>query len=198
MRVVFLDIDTQIDFMLPEGNLYVPGAEELLPLYEQISSFALEKGITVLASADAHHADDPEFSQFPAHCVKGRPGQQKVKETNPTLFFTEENDGMPAAEENFALKHVLFEKQSFDVFSNPKIDEYLESLKPDKIVVYGVATDYCVKAAVESLLERNCGVILLTDGIKAVDPAQHDAIVNDLQQKGAELCTFEEFIGRYK
>ncbi len=198
MQVIFLDIDTQIDFMLPDGNLYVPGAETLLPLYKQISDFALTEGITVLASADAHSPGDPEFSQFPAHCVKGQKGQQKVTETNPHLFYIEENDGSQAAGMDLAKSHILFEKQTFDVFSNPKIDVYLKKLNPEKIVVFGVATDYCVKAAVESLLERKFRAVLLTDAVKAVNADQNLEIINRLREKGAELRTFEEFKNGFK
>ncbi|HHJ53497.1 MAG TPA: isochorismatase family protein, partial [Caldithrix abyssi] len=92
--------------------------------------------------------------------------------------------------------HVLFEKQTFDVFSNPKIDVYLRHLKPERVVVYGVATDYCVKAAVESLLKRNYRVELLTDAIKAVDPSAESEILANLQKQGARLTTFAELKSR--
>ena len=196
MNTVFMDIDTQVDFILPDGALYVKDAEKLLPVYREISALARERDIPVLASADAHAADDPEFAQFPPHCVKGQPGQKKVAETLPELFFVQENDGRPVDAEALNHDHVLFEKQTFDVFSNPKIDAYLQHLKPERVVVYGVATDYCVKAAVESLLKRNYRVELLTDAIKAVDPSAEPEILANLQKQGARLTTFAELKSR--
>ncbi len=192
MNTVFIDIDTQVDFIMPDGALYVKDAEKLLPIYKEISSFARSGGIPVLASADAHAADDPEFKQFPPHCVKGQPGQKKVPETLPDLFFVQENDGRSVEPDQLRYDHILFEKQTFDVFSNPKIDAYLQHLKPERVVVYGVATDYCVKAAVESLLKKNLNVYLLTDAIKAVDPSSEKEILNNLEKNGARLTTFSE------
>ncbi len=191
MSLVFLDIDTQVDFIMPDGALYVQGAEQLLPLYEKISHFALDRGISVLASADAHDADDPEFAQFPPHCVKGTKGQLKVPQTLPDLFYVHENDGAPVDEDLFKFNHALFEKQTFDVFSNPKIEAYLKQWQPQTVAVYGVATDYCVKAAVEGLLERQYRVWLLTDAIKAVQPEKEAEILKNLQARGVRLTTFE-------
>lgn len=192
MSLVFLDVDTQIDFIMPEGALYVKGAEELLPVYEQISHFAVDHGIPVLASADAHDENDPEFRQFPPHCLKGTKGQLKVPQTLPDLFYVHENDGASVEEDLFKFNHALFEKQTFDVFSNPKIEAYLKRWQAQTVVVYGVATDYCVKAAVESLLERRYRVWLLTDAIKAVQPEKEKAILENLQARAVRLLTFNQ------
>lgn len=183
MDVLFFDIDTQNDFIEPSGALYVPGAETLKPVYRKISAFARERGITVLASADAHSENDPEFAQFPPHCVAGSAGQQKISETLPELFYIQPNDEQAVREEDFRHRCVQFEKQTFNVFSNPKAERYLQQLQPQKVVVYGVATDYCVKAAVEGLLERRFKVILLTDAIKAVMPENEAAILKDFPPK---------------
>lgn len=192
MSVLFLDIDTQIDFIYPEGALYVPGADTLIPVYKKLSALALNKRIPVYASADAHAQDDPEFGQFPAHCLKGQPGQQKISETNPGLFFSEPNDGKAVRREHLVRSHVLFEKQSFDVFSNPKIDIYLKALKPDKVIVYGVATDYCVQAAVQSLLQRDFAVWLVRDAVKAVKPENEQSLLQTMHENGVRLISSKD------
>src|SRR3981081_1310085 len=70
-RTVFVDVDTQIDFMLPHGNLYVPGAETIIPNLERLMAFAREHDVPVISSVDAHSAHDEEFRDFSPHCVKG-------------------------------------------------------------------------------------------------------------------------------
>ncbi len=189
MDVLYFDIDTQNDFIEPSGALYVPGAETLKGVYRNISAFAKERGITVLASADAHAKNDPEFSQFPPHCVAGSFGQRKIPETLPELFFVQPNDGRPLQDADFNHRCVQLEKQTFNVFSNPKTERYLQKLQPKQVVVYGVASDYCVKAAVEGLLERHFPVILLTDAIKAVTPESEAAILRDFSARGVQLVT---------
>jgi len=61
---VFVDVDTQFDFMDPKGSLYVPGADEIVPNLKRLIDFAEENDIPVVASVDAHSHDDPEFAQF--------------------------------------------------------------------------------------------------------------------------------------
>lgn len=192
MKYIFMDIDTQHDFLDPSGALYVHGAEKLLPTLDKISVFALDNDITVLASADAHAANDPEFEQFPAHCVRGTPGQRRVSETLPDIFFVQPNDGAPVRGKDLNYRNVLFEKQTFNLFDNPKVDVYLNHLKPQRVIVYGVATDYCVKAAVEGLLERGINVTLLRDAIKAVNPKDERGILSSFAELGVHICTFDE------
>src|SRR5579885_2662099 len=86
---VFLDIDTQVDFMLPHGALYVPGAEQIIPNLRALMVYAQEHQIPVLSSADAHAPDDPSFAQWPPHCVVGTEGQRRIPETqlSPSLVI---------------------------------------------------------------------------------------------------------------
>ena len=72
--MVFVDVDTQVDFMLPAGKLYVTGAEQLIPNLAKLLTWARAYNILVLSTADAHTPNDPEFAQWPPHCVVGTPG----------------------------------------------------------------------------------------------------------------------------
>src|SRR5262245_11720479 len=96
--LVFVDIDTQFDFMDKGGSLYVPGAEEIVPNLRKLISFAKDRSVPVVASVDAHPADDPEFAQFPPHCVRDTPGQLKIGATvmAPSVV-------VPESERDFAL-----------------------------------------------------------------------------------------------
>ena len=68
-NIFFVDVDTQLDFMLSNGALYVPGAERMIPKLRRLFDFARKNEISILSSVDAHTPDDPEFSSFPPHCV---------------------------------------------------------------------------------------------------------------------------------
>src|SRR5438045_1785710 len=87
-RVIFWDVDTQYDFMKADGKLYVPDAEQLIPNLKKLTDYAHGHGIRVVASADDHVREDAEISEtpdwkqtFPAHCLRGTPGQKKIPET---------------------------------------------------------------------------------------------------------------------
>jgi nicotinamidase/pyrazinamidase len=170
--VVFIDIDTQHDFIDVDGGLPVPGAQEILPVLEKLTRLGRDAGAPILASRDTHRTDDPEFDRFPPHCVEGTPGWEKVEET--TTFDQE-----------------LFEKHTFDVFSNPRFAERIKEIGPRIAVVYGLATDYCVKAAVEGLLELVPRVLVVEDAIRAVDEGDGHAALEELKSRGASMITSE-------
>ena len=65
-------------------------------------------------------------------------------------------------------EQIIIEKQSHDVFDNMNIDKVIIQLAASDYVVFGVATDYCVKLAVFGLLRRGYKVILVTDAVKAI------------------------------
>ena len=65
MTRVLWDVDTQRDFMLPEGKLYVPGAEDTASAMARLVAAAREAGLVHVASADDHELTDPEISDDP-------------------------------------------------------------------------------------------------------------------------------------
>ena len=79
--LVFVNIDTQRDFLEPTGALYVPGSTEILPNLARLTEFARSHHIPILATTCAHLPDDPELTQFPPHCMAGTRGQELVAET---------------------------------------------------------------------------------------------------------------------
>src|ERR1019366_6978829 len=81
MKTVFFDIDSQLDFLYPAGALYVSGAERVVPTIARLNRYAAAHGIPVISTTDAHAEDDPEFRQWPPHCVAGTIGQHKAEAT---------------------------------------------------------------------------------------------------------------------
>jgi len=81
MSTVFFDVDTQLDFLYPAGALYVPGAESILTQVGALNRYASDHGIPVISTVDAHTENDPEFQEWPPHCVAGTAGQQKPVST---------------------------------------------------------------------------------------------------------------------
>ena len=69
-KTVFVDIDTQFDFMNPKGTLYVPDAEDIVDNIKKLFVYAKEHKIKILSSTDAHTVDDPEFKLFPPLCKR--------------------------------------------------------------------------------------------------------------------------------
>ena len=51
-QIVFWDVDTQFDFMLPQGKLYVPRAEKIIDNVSGVRKFTLDNGFSITADID--------------------------------------------------------------------------------------------------------------------------------------------------
>jgi len=194
-KTAFLDIDTQYDFMGPGGALYVPGAEEIIGNLKRLVDYARGNGIPLLASTDAHAEDDPEFAQFPPHCVKGSPGQRKIAETllDGAITIPDRPGSLPETAGPGA--QVIFETPTFDVSDNPNFVEYIRRERYDEFVVFGVATDYCVRAAAVGLAKRGFGVTVVTDAVRAVSPETGGKALEEMKSLGVKFKTTDEITG---
>jgi nicotinamidase/pyrazinamidase len=191
-RFVFVDIDTQFDFMRPEGGLYVPEAESLEPQLAKLIKHAQANGIPVVASADAHTADDPEFSQFPPHCIQGTAGQKRVEST--LLTYATVIPNQPVKLDLDQAQALVLEKTVFDIFGNPNAEQVFESLAPEMCYVFGVATDYCVRAAALGLRQRGYAVTVVSDAIKAVTPEGETQTLAEMAGAGIHFAATSEVL----
>lgn len=172
MTTAFFDIDTQNDFMLPAGALYVPGAEKILPQIARLNQWAKQRGIPLISTADAHREDDPEFARWPPHCVAGTFGQRKPDCTQ--------------------VGQIVLNKQSVDCFTIPELAGLLAQLRVERAVVYGVVTEICVRHAVRGLLERGIRVTLVEDAVRSLDETGAAAMLRDLEARGGALARAAE------
>jgi nicotinamidase/pyrazinamidase len=147
-----------------------------------------------VASVDAHPTEDPEFAQFPAHCVRNTPGQEKIPATLVNSFIT-----IPANKQTLSLPEkvnsVVLEKTIFSVFGNENAEDVFRTLDAEKYFVFGVATDYCVKAAVLGLLERGFSVTVVEDAISGVTPEGSLAALNEMKTAGATFLRTADIVG---
>ena len=186
MKTVFVDVDTQIDFLFPAGALYVPGAERLLPAITHLNHFAASHGIPLISTTDAHSENDPEFESWPPHCVAGTAGQLKPA---ATLLENRSTLGTRPGSTMELTAQIVVEKQALDVFTNPNFRALLDRLAADRYVVYGVATDYCVRCAALGLLGAGKRVAVVTDTIAAVKAQDGARALDEITAQGGSLTT---------
>ena len=148
-NVVFWEVDCQADFMLPGGNLYVPGAEKLLPNIRRLTDAARQGRIFLVSHGCFHTKNDPEFKQFPPHCVQGTPGAELVPEAlaqNVARVPNTAESRLPTDLQYY--QQILLEKQTLNIFETRHADELVNRLGSGaEFVVFGVTTEYCVRFA---------------------------------------------------
>ena len=185
MRTVFFDIDTQLDFMVPAGALYVPGAEKLVPTIARLNGYALDNGHTVISTLDAHRENDVEFAAWPPHCVAGCLGQRKVTPVAAGAVTV----GLAApCPDVRAAGHILLEKVTVDCFTNPHLPELLRQLNADRYVVYGVVTEICVQHALFGLLKTGKPVTMLSNAVKELNAAAAEAMLRQFTALGGDVA----------
>ena len=197
-QIIFWVVDTQADFMLPGGKLYVPRAETLLPNLERLTNEARAGRVFLMSDACVHAPNDAEFQRFPPHCVHGTPGAAILPQTMATKFYVVPNRAKAKLPEDFSkVQQVILEKQTLDVFDNPHTTTVLERLKrftdkDAKFVVFGVVTEYCVRLVAKGLLERGRRVALVEDAIATLDAPEGRKAIAELRGMGAALTDTDQ------
>lgn len=191
---VFFDVDTQVDFMRPTGKLYVPGAEEIVPNLGRLMSWARENDVPVISSADSHQPDDPEFKVWPPHCVIGTDGQRRIPETlfpHPTVIPC--RTGAFHLPDRWAGQFIV-EKPTYTPEDNPNFGGVLHALGSRHAVVFGVATEFCVRAVVLALLSRGFKVDVVIDAIKPITEAGGRKALEEMTAAGSRVITVEQVL----
>ena len=204
--VIFWDVDTQHDFMDPDGKLYVTGAELIKPKLAQLTSYAHVHGIPIVASSDDHaleHAEistTPDFATtFPPHCMRGTKGAEKIPETALVTPLVIEPDAIPHETLVRTLSShqgdVLLRKHRFDVFSNSNTTTVIEAWDPTEIVLYGVTLDYCVRYALDGLINVGIPTIhLVLDATRPIVESSVEALVAGWKKQDVRVVTTDDVV----
>jgi nicotinamidase/pyrazinamidase len=206
--LVLVDVDVQNDFCLPDGALAVPGSPN--DLFRDLVRFAVDRRIPIVGSVDSHAFDAWEFAssdrvgpngedpRFPDHCVKGTRGWLKVEGTLPPRFRFVPNvariEMAPLAGElaSGASGAVYFEKEVYSLFANPNAESFVAALaraRDPELVVFGVATDYCVRAAALGLRERGYRTAILEDAVRGITEAGAREAFDEMSRAGVRITT---------
>ena len=208
MTCICWDVDTQHDFISASGLLSVPKAETLIPNLKALTDWAHAQHIRIVASADDHDPGDLEISDtpdwkatYPPHCMRGTAGQLKIAATtlrNPMII---EPDPRDAVEFSAAIRahhgDILLHKHGTDVFRwNPNAATVLATLAPTRIIVYGVATDICTKAAIAGIarLRPEAELLIVVDAIRGIDDQASRALLNEWRTAGHLLTHTAEVV----
>jgi nicotinamidase/pyrazinamidase len=204
---ILWDVDTQVDFMLPAGKLYVPGADETREAMRRLVEGARAAGLVHVASADDHELTDPEISSepdfentYPPHCLRGTRGALKIDET-------EQVDPLPLGLVPYPpgmlrdlvadRREILLLKKNYSVFTNPSAEPLLAILDPDEIVVFGVATDVCDDAAIVGFLNRGLNVAFVEDAARGLSDERVASCTAAWRDRGVRFTTADAEIARW-
>jgi nicotinamidase/pyrazinamidase len=191
---IFWEVDAQRDFLLPGGNLYVSGAEKLLPTIRRLTDAARQGKVFLVSHGCFHTPDDPEFKIFPPHCVKGTAGAELVPEALTEKVVRVPNDAQAKLPEDLSqYQQILLEKQTLNIFESRHADALVQRLGSQaEFVVFGVVTEYCVSFAAKGLLERGRRVAVVQDAIETLKQEDGKKAIAELERLGARITTADQ------
>jgi nicotinamidase/pyrazinamidase len=185
-----LVVDVQNDFADPSGSLYVNGGEEIVPVVTAEVAKATAAGGLVVYSQDWHPPATPHFEKdgglWPVHCVAETWGAA----FHPGLRF---DAGAPVVRKGFGTTDGYSAFSVRDALSGDvratELERLLRDRGADRIVVCGLATDYCVVETTADARLLGHPVTVLIAAIRAVElrPGDGDAALTRMQKAGAEL-----------
>jgi nicotinamidase/pyrazinamidase len=182
-------VDVQNDFADPAGSLYVNDGEQVVPVANREIVRASEAGSPIVYTQDWHPPSTPHFAKdggtWPVHCVQGSWGS----ELHPDLRRVEGNvvrtgasggDGYSA----FTERHPVTGSEL-----DTGLAADLRSRGIDKVVVLGLATDYCVKATALDAAREGFATTVLREGVRAVnrEPGDDERAFATMQRSGVQV-----------
>ena len=195
-RIVLWEVDTQQDFMLPSGKLYVPGAEKIIPNIKRLVDEARKDRVLLVSSACRHLPDDPEFEIFPRHCVRGTPGERIIPQGLTQNVHSIPNDGSVMLPDSILdNQQLILEKQTLDVFSNPHTEAIVNRLGKDtEYLVFGVVVEHCVYLAAKGLMDRGHKVSIVQDAVETLKGADGRRSLDELRSLGTQFVSTDQAI----
>ena len=180
-------VDVQGDFVT--GSLAVPGGAEVIAPLNRAAALFHERGLPVIATRDWHPADHVSFAEqggpWPVHCVAGTPGADSA-------------DGLELPDGTAIIEKA--DTPASDVYSPFPGTGFADDLRARgirRLLVGGLATDYCVLNTVRDALAEGFETVVLEDAIRAVEvePGDGDRAEGEMRRAGARFTTVEHVLG---
>ena len=182
-------VDMQNDFADPEGSLYVPGGEEVVPIINREIERAGEAGAFVVYTQDWHPAETPHFAKdggiWPVHCV----GDSWGAELHPDLELAGPTVRKGTGGEDGYSGFSVRDPESGEE-TGTGLAESLAERGVGRLVVVGLALDYCVKATAIDAVTGGWDTTVLGAATRAVnlEPGDDARALEELRKAGVELA----------
>jgi nicotinamidase/pyrazinamidase len=175
-----LVVDMQNDFM-PGGALGVHGGDRIVPEVNRLVEKFIARRLPIVFSRDWHPPNHCSFEEqggiWPVHCVQ---------HTKGAAFTT--GLAMPA-DPSVISKATKVDHEAYSAFDGTGLSELLTRLEVTRLFIVGLATDYCVLETVKDARREGFEVVVLEDGVRAVNvhPEDGPRALQEMARLGAEI-----------
>jgi nicotinamidase/pyrazinamidase len=181
IRDALIIVDVQNDFC-PGGALAVADGHAVIPGINRLLNYPW----LAVATMDWHPSDHcsfhPQAGPWPPHCVQGTPGAELHPELEASKIQV------------VITKGAQTERDAYSGFDGTELGPILRQKGVRRVVIGGLATDYCVRATAHDALKEGFEVVVLEDVIRGVEvnPGDCQQAIDELKEAGARFANSSE------
>ncbi|MCJ7692858.1 MAG: isochorismatase family protein [Sedimentisphaerales bacterium] len=192
---ILIDIDTQRDFFLAEGNACIKNHRRVLANIRRIIAWARHNNIQVISTCEVY--PNHNGASALSYCIDGTKGQKKIPYTllyNRANFAADGNTDLPH-DVLIQYEQVILHKRCVDPFEEPRIERLLSEVRADDFILIGASVEGAIKATALGLLQRGKRVSIIVDAVGSRDKKQADLALRKMGTKGAKLVETKKLAG---
>jgi nicotinamidase-related amidase len=193
---ILLDIETQTDFFLPEGNCYTKQAAKARARIYDLFAWARAENVPVVSTVlRVRPGEQGPLCRKP-HCIDGTEGEKKVPRTilrNHVDFGLRNTTDLPV---DLFERHqqVIFEKRNTDLFGHARAERLITELEPSTWVICGAGLAQGIFEAAVGLRARGHDVQLASDAVAHLKDAQAEMAIRRMIAKDVQVAATEDII----
>jgi nicotinamidase/pyrazinamidase len=183
-------VDLQNDFADPAGSLAVAGAAAVVAAANVAVTQAVEAGSIVAATQDWHPPSTPHFAKdggiWPVHCVQGTWGAELHPDfaVPPDALRVRVGQRGEDGYSGFTTRDLVTGEEA-----PTELETLLRERGVERVVVCGLATDYCVKATALDAVRLGFETELLPEAVAAVnlEPEDGERALEEMAAAGVRI-----------
>ncbi|MHC4110349.1 MAG: cysteine hydrolase family protein [Planctomycetota bacterium] len=194
-RRILVDINTQRDFLLAEGNACIRNHRRVLSHIRRMMAWARTNNVPVISIAAVYPDTNSEITT--GYCIDGTEGQQKIGYTlldNRISFPADGSTDFPR-DVLRQYRQIILHKRSIDPFKEPRIDRLLSEVRANEFVLFGACAEDAVMETALGLLQREKSVTVVVDAVGSHNGKEGRLAIRKMEAKGAKLIETKKLVG---
>ncbi len=192
---ILIDVNTQKDFFLAEGNTCIRNHRKVLTNVRRMMAWAKHKDVPVISTCEVY--PNHNGASEPSYCIDGTEGQKKIRYTllNNRVNFPADGSTDFSADILRQYRQIVLHKRCVDPFNEPRIERLLSEVRADNFVLIGASAEGAVKAMALGLLQRGKRVSVVTDAVGLLNKREAKLAFRKMRAKGAKLIETKKLAG---
>jgi len=194
-RRILVDINTQRDFLLADGNACIRNHRRVLSHIRRMMAWARINNVPVISIAAVYPDTNSELTT--GYCIDGTEGQKKIRYTllNNRISFPADGSTDLPRDILRQYRQIILHKRSVDPFKEPRIDRLLSEVRANEFILIGACAEDAVLETALGLLQRDKTVTVVADAVGSHDKKQSKLALRKIEAKGAKLVETKKLAG---